>query len=455
MSSGRPLTQVGALPLLPEVAHEWSTMLTVMLQASQLKSLVVGQDHPTVITFDMALYEKAVQLLDARPNLKSKIVPRLGELHAVMAALRALGTSIENSGIDDAWIEADVYGPATTRQILKCSHYKRALRAHTHTYMALYELALEQFFTEMPHLKEVCSKPAEELQEACTNGESDAIRIANTSLLQVLANEDINQQLKKWEDQKSSNAMFKSMMNYLHRVKTILLFVEASRNADLALHLEAGDALSKLFFALNRIKYKRLWPRYIADMYEMKTKYPATLRELEDGNISVTKSKIPFVSIGADHACEHLNRMMKVHSGLVGISNNANARQRFFLASPELPRLSTEFKGQFGIQAHKPEGHHDVHPTVVRQEHEAVDKIKAAILSHGNPFAVEGNQLYNFITHAYVPQEYVPQILNVDDIGHKLYKTMSLNVSMEMSVFGHQSKSRTTRCICLVTRSTL
>ena len=58
--------------------------------------------------FDMALYEKAVQLLDARPNFKNEIVPRLGELHTVMAALRALGTSIENSGIDDAWIEADV-----------------------------------------------------------------------------------------------------------------------------------------------------------------------------------------------------------------------------------------------------------------------------------------------------------------------------------------------------------
>ena len=61
-SPGQSVTRVDALPLLPEVAHEWPTMLTVMLQASQLK-LVVGQDHPTVITFDMALYEKAVQLL--------------------------------------------------------------------------------------------------------------------------------------------------------------------------------------------------------------------------------------------------------------------------------------------------------------------------------------------------------------------------------------------------------
>ena len=60
--------------------------------------------------------------------------------------------------------------------------------------------------------------------------------------------------------------MLKSMMNYLHQVETILFFVAASRNADLALHLEAGEALSKMFFAMDRIKYKRLWPRYIADM---------------------------------------------------------------------------------------------------------------------------------------------------------------------------------------------
>ena len=345
-----------------------------------------------------------------------------------MAALRALGTSIENSGIDDAWLDADIYGPATIRQILKCSHYKRALRAHIHTYMALYELALEQFFTEMPHLKEVCSKSTKDLQEACSNtafGATDGqecIKTANTRMLEVLTNEDVFQQLAQWEHQKSSSAMFKSMMNYIHRVETILFFVEASRNADLSLHLEASEALSKLFLALDRTKYKRLWPRYIADMQELKTKHPATWQELEDGNISVTKSEIPFVSIGADHACEHLNRMMKVHSGLVGISNNANARQRFFLASPEMSCLSAEFRGQFGLRVNKPEGHHDVRPTTIRQEHEAVDKIKAAILSHGNPFAVEGDQLYNFITHEYVPQEYVPQILNVDDIGQKLYE---------------------------------
>ena len=78
-----------------------ANLLTVIMQASQLRYLAVGVDYPIVISFDMALYEKVVQLLDARPDLKCTVIPRLGELHVVMAALRALRASIENLGIDD------------------------------------------------------------------------------------------------------------------------------------------------------------------------------------------------------------------------------------------------------------------------------------------------------------------------------------------------------------------
>jgi len=128
-----------------------------------------------------------------------------------------------------------------------------------------------------------------------------------------------DEEAARLEGEKAQNAMFRSLMNYLHRVETILYFVAASRNADLHLHLQAGETLSKLFFAMDRLKYKRLWPRYIADMHSLKTDHPDTWRELEEGNISVTKSTIPFVSIGAGHVCEQLNRLMKVHAGLIGI----------------------------------------------------------------------------------------------------------------------------------------
>ncbi len=91
-----------------------------------------GPDRKTVITLDMALYERAKLLEMSRDDCKGKWVLRLGEMHTVMAALRAAGNAIEDSGLDEAWSEADIYGPTTTRQIIESKHMKRALEATHH-----------------------------------------------------------------------------------------------------------------------------------------------------------------------------------------------------------------------------------------------------------------------------------------------------------------------------------
>ena len=88
---------------------------------------------------------------------------------------------------------------------------------------------------------------------------------------------------------------------------------------------------------MDRIKYKRLWARYIADTHALKIDHPETWRELEESNISVTKNAIPFVSIGADHACEYLNKLMKVHAGLIGISNTPMQDNESFLLLQNCP----------------------------------------------------------------------------------------------------------------------
>ena len=65
-------------------------------------------------------------------------------------------------------------------------------------------------------------------------------------------------------------------------------------------------------------------------MYDLRTTYLDTWNELVGGSLSVSKNGIRSTSVGADHACEQLIRQMKVKSGLVGISNNVNARKMFF-----------------------------------------------------------------------------------------------------------------------------
>ena len=128
----RPQTTVNSLPLLAAPAHEWQTMVTVLKQAQKINVEVMGPERKTVITFDMALYEKARRLELLHPEFKDQFVFRIEEFHTVICTLRALGASIENSGIDDAWIAANIYGPTTTRQILEGKHMKRATHICLH-----------------------------------------------------------------------------------------------------------------------------------------------------------------------------------------------------------------------------------------------------------------------------------------------------------------------------------
>ena len=97
--------------------------------------------------------------------------------------------------------------------------------------------------------------------------------------------------------------------------------------------------------------------------------------------------------------------------------------------------------------------HHELGPRAVKRAHRAVDKIKAAILSHGNPFTVECNKLYNIITHAYIPDEYVPQILNDGITGQKLYEEcVAERINGESSFWAPVKKKNPTRFSCLEAR---
>ena len=108
---------------------------------------VVGQQRKTIISLDMGLYLPAKKLQMAREDL-CHVILRPGELHVVIADLKTIGAYIENSGIDTAWIEADLYGPCTVKQILEGNHVKRAETAHLVTLQSLFILYQKAFLKE-------------------------------------------------------------------------------------------------------------------------------------------------------------------------------------------------------------------------------------------------------------------------------------------------------------------
>ena len=63
--------------------------------------------------------------------MREKYIIRLGELHTVNAHVRAIGTFIASSGLEEAWLESNWFdGDCVVQQVIECSHMKRALEAH-------------------------------------------------------------------------------------------------------------------------------------------------------------------------------------------------------------------------------------------------------------------------------------------------------------------------------------
>ena len=97
----------------------------------------------------------------------------------------------------------------------------------------------------------------------------------------------------------------------------------------------------KYFFVLDKLNYARMIPIYLAEISRLERTYPDMVRIQQlNGNRVAIKNTIPVCAIGPDYALEQINRWMKVTKSLVGIPLNKNARNRFFLISADLVRLT-------------------------------------------------------------------------------------------------------------------
>ncbi len=422
LSSQKPLTEVSALPLIAAPAHEWQTLITVLKQTQQINCMVMGPDRKTVITLDMALYERAKQLEMTRDDCKGKWVLRLGEMHTVMAALRAAGNAIEDSGLEEAWSEADIYGPTTTRQILEARHMKRALEAHMTTVQVLYDLYVEEFFLDHPELKGPCVEAAQQLDRSCVHHLQQEMLKEQQGMLGVFDSHRVLKMMAEFDKKKEAQSqLFTFVRIYMKMVLLIYTFIRATCDGLWELHLSSLDALCKYFFAYDNQKYARLVPLYLAEMATLRDTDPNIHQEFMDGNFAVNKNQIPFCAIGVDHALEHINRIMKVTGGLVGITQNASARDRFFLTAPELSRLAEEAHVMAGTLTATRKEHHDLTPAIWTRQEENIARLKSVVRSSINPIKYEGEDLINIITKVVMPAEVAKDVCNQDNIGQQAY----------------------------------
>ena len=418
ISSKTDPTTCQGLPLYPSSPTDWSSLYT-SLKIVQGISIAVTGSKRTIVTLDLQLYSKCIQLREDKEILDNYIF-RLGELHIVFAMLKVLGKFIENSGIDRLFTESGIYGETTIKQILQGKHMKRGVEAHAVMHLALTRILYMEWFAEnqlqfstaVGDFKEKLTTFAE-----TSYNDPDEYKILHEDLMEKIELQGIIPNLESFRNSFQNQGRFYS--NYMKMFESLLLFIRSSRQGLWRLHLASLNEFTKYFFAHDQINYARLSPVYVASMLQLEQEDPDTWKYLEE-NFSINKTGIPFASIGTDHALEQDNRRMKVSGGLIGLTQNSTALNRFCLIAPVLNSLSEQFYSTYSVNNDQREQHYQLTGSYLPRLIGNTKKLLTTMDNFDVSF-VHDDELVNVVSNAVLSDLAKEEVLNHEAIGEDLY----------------------------------
>ena len=420
-------TNVFTVPLIPGPVSDFSALYTSLKCAEGVSSWACGDSSMTIISLDLDLFEMMYLIVRLSDVLRRKYILCLGELHVVFAHLRAIGSYICESGIDSAWINANWFdSECVVRQVLECKHMKRALEAHEATLVAICILFLEHSIKTFPDkfLKELGN--IQTVIRNLRNGISEQSNTAITNAFYIFQNliDDLNfnELMENLDKSCGESKQFQFMKIYQNMVERLFIFIEASRIRNWLLHLSAAEDRKDLC-AMDRIKYRRMWVVYIADMKQLQYDYPEVWKQFSEGEFSVQKSMIPGTAIGRDHAEEQEVGKLKSRGGIKGITRNENSRIRHFLVAPILSVITEEMESMGnGQQLEKNRKlHHQLNLTYTAFQNKRVTSLLEFLENHNFELFPEENVLKNVMTGQVYPDMICKDILSVEKIGDELY----------------------------------
>ncbi len=235
----------------------------------------------------------------------------LGGLHTEMAAFRAIGTLLDNSGWTMSLVDAGVTTQVKAESFLLCQHVTRTRHGHQVTAASLNIL----------------------LQRAYKN----YIEFAGATPL------DLHTRRTQME---TEHSQFKFWSFILEFELTILLYVTATREGDFGLYIVSLGQLVIVFHALGLTNYQIWLTVYLMNLLSLPSKLPALYTQFIQGNWVFKKTCHMFSAIALDQAHEQLNAHVKADGGALGILENNNnvALRRWSLFGPEATMLIEEYE---------------------------------------------------------------------------------------------------------------
>ena len=192
--------------------------------------------------------------------------------------------------MDKLFEEALIYGSNTVEQIKDGHHLYRCFEGHQILYLSLFKKYTVPLIDSHALLEK-------DLREGIINAITiienqkqecnESLKENHQKLIELISSIDLISLQTEFDKQLTNQAKF--LRNYMSLFETLLLFIHASRQQNLELHLASLYHLCKNFFAFDMINYARLTPVYIAKMFSLKDKDPKTWSMFNESSFSVNK----------------------------------------------------------------------------------------------------------------------------------------------------------------------
>ena len=118
-------------------------------------------------------------------------------------------------------------------------------------------------------------------------------------------------------------------------VTILFKFINAFRSRNWLAHLNTLEKVMPYTIAMDRIKYRRMPPVYLSDMWALEEREPdlkfINLKFFLDRHFSVQINHVPGTANSVEHADKQENKKLMIQVALICIKRRENRRSKFFL----------------------------------------------------------------------------------------------------------------------------
>ena len=229
--------------------------------------------------------------------------------------------------------------------------YNRGIRGHKLMYEALRSIQLSEFIDYMNFSQyqiqqlNIC---LQEIREVTADKDHSGLSNKYNQHKTIIADSFTN--FSKFLDLMSTeNELYKYFNNYCEMVEILLNSIMADRSNNFELHLLTTRQILPYFFSMNHTNYIRGVTLYLQDMLKLP---PEVIHDMKRGMHSVKRTAGTFNAVGCDLALEQSqNRSSAVTGGLIGITKNEEAMQRWLLLYPFKNSVHSTLSSYLGIQS--------------------------------------------------------------------------------------------------------